>query len=452
MDENKIDWLIQAKLFEAEGVNHPVSGWEQVSSQLLPAGKNWLTNWQSRMVLIGGAFLLIINLVLLGIVIHQQQSLENISTQLKAFEGKQVLNRSIKDESSLIRKFVPITPVQSNNSENTTSLSKLVARHRRSDPDQQSVTMLARTIPSPADEKILERESQTHDSHSQHLFEPDVPKQDVMERIESANTLPNKQSNQGGPIADKTDSLREPAIQGEVTVSTASHKRSKSRRSRHGRKPLWKGWELQTGITISLPRAHIDFGLTPPGTGANVGMGIQFLAPGDRLRLETGVEYASLTYKTDDHLNAATIAEKFANYPNLNRYGNLDKLHEIDMEAQLLQIPVRVKYMLTDDRSVFRPWLGAGLVGRFFLNEDFVYEFEDVAGEDVIFSERGGSSRSFGTGELSLGGEYAFSKKVKGQLAFIYRLDFTQQGIEKRSYQFWGMQVGISHNWGKKKR
>lgn len=453
MDKNKLDQLIRSKLTETERAKHPTSGWEGVANQLPPTHSSWAGSWKRRAILMGGLLLLISNLILIGIVLQQQQNLDHISNQLKAFKSQQVVTNAAKAESPRISDMTQFAHIQSNDPKNTPHSANRVATRSQEERDQDGLAIPEKQSLSEKKTQISEIQNHTEVDPSQRAVLLDINLQKIRRSSESEFTQLLKLANYASDLqSDIVDYKPGTTTEQKMLIASAGHpyKRNKSRRTSRG-KPHWKDWKLQTGITAALPRGRVDFGLMRPGTGTTLGLGMELHAPGDRLRLSTGIEYSGLAYKTDDHVNATTIAEKYADYPNLSQYGNLDKLHEIDMHADVLQVPIQVKLMLTDNDE-FKPWLGAGIVGRFFLHQDYVYEFEDVVGEAITFSELGGKSSSFGIGELSIGGEYAFSKRLKGQLAFVYRLDFAPQGLEKRRYHFWGMQVGIWHNWGKKKR
>lgn len=448
MDERQLDRLIQAKLLETEGERHAVSGWAHVASSLPPSAIGWWTNWRSKVIVAGGLLLLISNLVLIGVVLQQQKSLDNISDHIRQIEALQTLNRQVEQEQ-------PQVALQESKLDEVV-LSQPDGNNTHSDAlgQQRNFAVVAPPTSNQATQKILPNTV---------LVDPYV--KPIPDTVSSPRELPDSIFVERDQGIMEIDTIRETALSENLkptssldtiteSIQPEIAKQDLKKVKRRRRKPLrtrLTGGTWQTGLNVFLPRTNIDLGIPDQGTGTTFGLGVEYLAPSDRLRLSSGIEYGGLAYKTDDHVHAPDIAGKYTHYPDLEQYGILERLHEIDMHAKLIEVPIKIKYILSD-RAEIKPWISAGAVGRFFLKQDFLYEFENTTGEDVVFTEMGMPSRSWGIGELAVGGEYQFSKKWKGQLALMYRLDLAGHGVEQRRYQFWGIQAGFWRHWGKKKK
>lgn len=191
---------------------------------------------------------------------------------------------------------------------------------------------------------------------------------------------------------------------------------------------------FKPGFFIGLPRISTDKSKTVPGYTLGVDLEFQLA---DQLNLHTAISYLPLSYKIDDHDLPEAINQLIKDYPHISEDQSIRSLHEVMSTSQTFEIPLGIRYDLKVLNNS-RVFVEGGIYGRWFLNQNFEYEF--TKGETRLIR-----NMKFRDPSFSFGGFYAaFGNKIRlrkniGEIEVFLKRDWKPQGLEGRIYSIWGL-------------
>lgn len=200
--------------------------------------------------------------------------------------------------------------------------------------------------------------------------------------------------------------------------------------------PLW-AYLQPTGLRVG-GTAGMSTLVNSPGEssgGFNAGL-LAEITFGKQFSLELGAALQEVQYKLEDD------DDDLSTFPVIDPTNAGDRLHELVVKPQYIQIPFGFKYRLRPDKK-WRPFINAGLVAKKLRKQQLKYEFIGNFEEYYLNQTLPGNEFSINTFYGGLGIEYAFGKKWNAFVGGIYNHQFKKGDSEINKNQQVNLNSGI---------
>lgn len=197
--------------------------------------------------------------------------------------------------------------------------------------------------------------------------------------------------------------------------------------------------KLRPGITLGLPRTKSDIADFEPGFSLGVDLEYSIRKS---LIFYTGVSYAQLSYKIDDHGHPEDLRDLLETYPAISEDQSIQSLHEVFQDALVIEVPLGLRFDLGEKMSQ-SSFVGVNAYARIFLKQDFEYEYSTSDSRFIINTAINQAKISPGGISIHFGKRFEIGKRSWGEVQLFYSKDLFKQGIEKRQFMQYGVKGAI---------
>lgn len=227
------------------------------------------------------------------------------------------------------------------------------------------------------------------------------------------------------------------------------------------KKSLWQkvrqipqGWELEAGVqlsgfmpTVSNPQGGGSEGSADTYPGGRAGLGLSLLFS-DRWTLAAGLSLGAVSYEFDEDIDEQLSEAEISRLPQPFIFQG-EEPEYVEINQTELFVPLTLRYQLLSEGRL-QIFAGAGLTGRWLLQERFTYgyELEDPDEEEEEYVEQSYGRRSdegFGwrNFRLEAGISYPLTDRLDVRSVFFYEPAFRKMGTLRRYIGLGGGQLGL---------
>lgn len=193
---------------------------------------------------------------------------------------------------------------------------------------------------------------------------------------------------------------------------------------------FWNNIGLQLGVAAGVSTPLIDLGETelaiPLGIKAEISLG-------ERFRLHTGVDFYTFNQEISGLPSNQNNTERF---PDLNTG---EELKEIKTSANVLDIPIQLRYTFGTRFSNIKPYVGVGLLARrMSLQVSYEYDEDDA---NALFVQNTSWQLSHYQGVV--GAEFFLQRNINLQVNAYYNGGFEALGGSTNYFNNLGFQAGL---------
>lgn len=171
----------------------------------------------------------------------------------------------------------------------------------------------------------------------------------------------------------------------------------------------------------------------------------------NRIRLNTGINFWLQSYKYDnlDNLSDEVITGLIANLPTPVPTNPQDDLDKIEGQILGFSFPLTAQVLLGKKNSKWQPFIGFGMIGRYFNHAQFEYYFSDINNiyntYEVKYPE---DIKQFDFNLLTsnIGVSYQLSEQLELETLFNYSKSNVAQPIGIIDLEQFGGQLNIKYN------
>ncbi|OJJ14006.1 hypothetical protein BKI52_44885 [marine bacterium AO1-C] len=215
----------------------------------------------------------------------------------------------------------------------------------------------------------------------------------------------------------------------QITMEKIPEKRPKIKRK--AKRAFWSNIGFQLGVTAGASTPLIDLGETdlviPLGAKAEVSFG-------ERWRFHTGIDF--YTFEQE-------ISSLPANQNNTERYPDLntsEELKEIKTSANVLDVPLQLRYTFGTRFSNIKPYIGVGVLARRMSRLQVSYEYDEEEA-NALFMQNSPWQISHYQGVL--GAEIFLQRNINLQLNAYYNGGFEALGGNNNYFNNLGFSAGL---------
>jgi len=209
--------------------------------------------------------------------------------------------------------------------------------------------------------------------------------------------------------------------------------------------PIQSKWGLSTGL--STPRPEQGEAYVAP----SVGLQGSFLYS-EHWRVSLGALYERRGYELYEVYEGDYGESFIQRFPGLEDFQQEDYIEDIESKQNRVVIPLQLRYFFKKGRIRMRPFVGIGWLVSFNIAQELEYRFEDEEDyDDEPFNPKGFPSGGEGNrngfhgsaAEITLGLEYALSRKWTLQWSAYYQNEFAPSNVELNKLNTVGMRLSI---------
>ena len=215
----------------------------------------------------------------------------------------------------------------------------------------------------------------------------------------------------------------------QVEMEKVPEKRPKVKRK--AKRAFWRNIGLQLGVTAGVSTPLIDLGETDLAIPLGVKIELSF---GERWRLHTGIDFYVFSQEVSSLPTNQNSTER---YPNLN---TSEELKEIETTANVLDIPLQLRYTFGARFSSIKPYVGVGLLARRMSKLQVSYEYDEEEA-NALFIQNSPWQLSHYQGVL--GAEIFLQRNINLQLHAYYNGGFEALGGTKNYFNNLGFSAGL---------
>ncbi|HAS41866.1 MAG TPA: hypothetical protein DCS93_15405 [Microscillaceae bacterium] len=200
---------------------------------------------------------------------------------------------------------------------------------------------------------------------------------------------------------------------------------------RKAKRAFWRNMGLQLGVTAGASTPLIDLGETELTIPLGVKAELSF---GERWRLHTGIDFYTFSHEVSSLPANQNSTER---YPNLN---TSEELKEIKTTANVLDIPLQLRYTFGARFSSIKPYIGVGVLARRMSKLQVSYEY-DEEDANALFTQNSPWQLSHYQGVL--GAEFFLQRNINLQVNAYYNGGFEALGGNRNYFNNLGFSAGL---------
>jgi len=170
----------------------------------------------------------------------------------------------------------------------------------------------------------------------------------------------------------------------------------------------------------------------------------------ERLRLNAGINYWSQTYKYEEltDLSDEILSNIMTNLPTSVPFNGQDELNSIEGQIMGISFPITAQILLGNKISKWKPYVGFGIIGRYFNNAEFEYYYTDYNNSntyEVKYPEEI-KQFDFNLWTSSFGINYQISEQLELDTSFNFSKSNTTQPIGITNLEQFGGALNLKYN------